>query len=149
MRLLRAVDELAGEGLLGEVLVQAGSNPEFSPRHCRAVKLMPLEEFEARVRQAELVICHAGAGTAIQVVRAGKVAVMMPRRKKYGEVVDDHQIELVRALAEAGRVVPAYEPEELRAAIAEARRRAADARPPEPTRMMQLVAAALDEVTRR
>lgn len=148
MRLLTAVDELAGEGVLADVFVQSGSNTEFRPRFCRHEALVPLEHFEELVRDAELVICHAGAGTAIQVLRAGKTAVMMPRRKHLAEVVDDHQLELVGALAEAGRVVAAYTPEELRPAIIEARRRATTASATEPPRMLALVRAALEDVTR-
>ncbi len=146
MRLLMKVDELAGAGVLDDVFVQSGNNPAFRPRHCKCESLMPLERFEAMVATAELVICHAGAGTAIQVLRAGKQAVMMPRRKKHGEVVDDHQLELVRALAEEGRVVPVYEAEELEPAIAEARRRAAIPSVAEPARMIALVEAALLEL---
>lgn len=48
---------------------------------------------------------------------------MMPRRKKYEEHIDDHQVELVQALAAEGRVIPAYEPEDLPGAIMEAMKR--------------------------
>jgi UDP-N-acetylglucosamine transferase subunit ALG13 len=69
----------------------------------------------------------------------------MPRRRKYGEVVDDHQDELVQALCLEGRVIPAYEPQDLPNAIAEARRRNAQPVPPPPSRMLDRVAQAIEE----
>ena len=48
---------------------------------------------------------------------------MIPRRKKSAEIVNDHQVELVMALAEEGRIVPACETEDLPSAIAEAMKR--------------------------
>ncbi len=47
----------------------------------------------------------------------------MPRRAKYGEHVDDHQLDFARALAETGKVVIAEKPEDLIAAIEEAKKR--------------------------
>ena len=72
--------------------------------------------------------------------------MVMPRRRKYGELVDDHQVELTKALAAEGRVIPAYEPEDLPAAIEEARRRNTQPIPPPPSRMLDLVAQAIEEL---
>lgn len=52
---------------------------------------------------------------------------MMPRQKKYNEHINDHQLQLVQALTAEGRIVPAYEPEDLPHAVAEARKRASPA----------------------
>ncbi len=150
-RLLEAVDRLAGEGFFGgeTVLVQAGNNPNFQPIHCKCEAFLPMEEFVARVHDADLIITHAGAGTLFHVLQAGKVAVVMPRREKYREHVDDHQVELVEALAAEGRVIPAYEPSDLPVAIAEARKRGAHAVPPGPSRMLNLVGRAIEELMRQ
>lgn len=146
-RLLEAVDGLAGQGFFnGEaVLIQRGNDPCFVARHCQQEDWLPMEVFREAVREASVVICHAGAGTLMHVFRAGKVPVAMPRRKKYGEHVDDHQVELVKALVSQGQVVAAYEPEDLPDAVVEARERKRD-----PTlassRMVALVTEATDEL---
>lgn len=147
-RLLATVDRLAGEGAFGgeRVVMQTGSDREFCAAHCAQQAFFPLEAFVRHVADASLVLCHAGAGTLVHVWRAGKVPVVMPRRQQYGEHVDDHQVELTRALAAERCVVPAFEPEDLPAAIAEARRfGAAEARRP-PARLVGLVAEALDRL---
>ena len=146
MRLLDEIDRLAGEGLLEDVFVQSGHNPDFAPRHCRHEPFMPLERFEALIAAAELVICHAGAGTTIQVIRSGKIPLVMPRRLKHGENVDDHQMELTRELVAQGRAVAAYEPADLEAAVGRARELSAIAEPPPPARMLALVREAIEEL---
>jgi UDP-N-acetylglucosamine transferase subunit ALG13 len=69
---------------------------------------------------SELVIVHAGAGSIIQAMQAGKVPVVMPRRASLGEHVDDHQLELVRELAQRGKVVLATDCKSLKQGVARA-----------------------------
>ncbi|MBI3812157.1 MAG: hypothetical protein HY283_08135 [Nitrospirae bacterium] len=108
-----------------------------------------MENFETKIHEADLVISHAGAGTLLQVLHAGKIPIVMPRRKKYGEIVDDHQVELVRTLVDAGRVISANEPEDLPGAIEEARRRNRQPVSAPPSRMIELVSKAIEELTGR
>ncbi|HEY5627216.1 MAG TPA: glycosyltransferase [Nitrospira sp.] len=150
LRLLTAVDRLAGIGAFGHdpVLMQVGKEEGFVPTHCETKTFVSREEFQQLVQQASLVICHGGA-TPLEIIRAGKVPIVMPRRKKYGEIVNDHQVEFVEALAIEGRVIPAMEPEDLPAAIVQARRLNMTRRPLPPSPMVSLVAEALDELMNR
>lgn len=150
-RLLDAMDRFAGQGAFGDetVFIQSGNNPDFRPFYCKHEPFLNMEEFERKINEADLIISHAGAGTLLYALRAGKIPVVMPRQKKYSEVVDDHQVEIVKALSAEGRVVPAYEPEDLPAAIAEARSRHGQSAPAPPSRMLQLVAQAIEEFNKR
>lgn len=125
MRTLAAVDALAAQGFFGAepVIIQSGNNPGFVPQSARATPFMDMEEFVRHVREARVVICHAGAGTLSHVLATGKTPVVVPRRAKYGEVVDDHQLELLEAFVARRLVVSAHEPEDLPAAIREASQR--------------------------
>ena len=149
-RLLDAVDRLAGIGAFGHdsVLMQVGQAEGYVPIHCEAKTFVSREEFQQLVQQASLVICHGGA-TSLEVIRAGKVPVVMPRRKMYGEIVNDHQVEFVQALTTEGRVIPAMEPDDLPAAIAQARQHNMIRRPLPSSPMVALVAQALEELTGR
>jgi UDP-N-acetylglucosamine transferase subunit ALG13 len=121
-RLLGAVEALAASGVLpGPVVVQSGNNPRFVSRVCVVRPFLQMEEFEHHVATARLVIGHAGAGTVVHALATGRTPVVMPRRAIYGELIDDHQVELVRRLAAEGRVVPAWEPADLAGAVALAR----------------------------
>jgi UDP-N-acetylglucosamine transferase subunit ALG13 len=147
-RLLNAVDKLAGDGIFGDesVVIQSGNSHEFRAVHCKQVDFLPMVQFAEMVLDANLVICHAGAGTLHHAFQAGKLPIVMPRRKKYGEHIED-QLELVKTLAADGRIIPAYEPENLPAAIAEARQRNKQPIPPPPSRMLELVARAIEDLT--
>jgi len=124
-RLLEAVDNMAAESKFGDetIFVQSGNNPDFRPRFCQQKAFLSMEEFTECIARATQVICHGGAGTLIHVLQAGKIPVAMPRRKEYKEHVDNHQVELVKALAEKGKVIAALEPADLPGAVAEARHR--------------------------
>src|SRR5437879_223521 len=121
-RLVEGVDRLAEIGLFERepVVMQTGATRDFVPQNCEWRPFLPRPEFDRLMREASLIISHGGS-TPLLVARLGKVPVVMPRRKKYGEHVNDHQLELVDVLATEGRVVPAWEPEDLPAAVREAR----------------------------
>jgi UDP-N-acetylglucosamine transferase subunit ALG13 len=76
--------------------------------------------FEALVRRASLIVTHAGAGSIINAVRAGRRPVVMPRLARRGEIIDDHQVELAETLARAGYVFLARDTADLQAAIVRA-----------------------------
>ena len=52
-------------------------------------------------RSADKVVTHAGVGSILCADREGHVPLVVPRRHDLGEHVDDHQLELARALADA------------------------------------------------
>ena len=147
-RLLDAVDRATEAGAFGseKVLIQAGHNPEFQSDCCEVQPFISMDEFERLMETASLIICHGGC-TQLNAIRLGKVPVVMPRREKYREHVNDHQLQLVEALAAESRIVPAYEPDDLIHAIAEAKR--LNEHPVEipSSPMLSLVAQAIKELT--
>lgn len=111
-RLIESVIENYAE-LPQPVVIQHGNTPLANIEKCVAKPFLGMNEFSSQLKQAELLILHGGAGSVIHAIKAGKIPVIMPRRAQYGEHVDDHQLEFSRALAEAGKVVLAEEPEDL------------------------------------
>jgi len=81
---------------------------------------LPMAAFEAQVAAASLLILHAGAGSVLHAVRAGKTPILMPRRQHLHEHVDDHQLEFARTLAASGHVILAETADDLPPAIARA-----------------------------
>ena len=55
--------------------------------------------------EADVVICHGGIGIISECLSAGKIPLVIPRRKKFGEHVDDHQVEIVNFLLEKGLII--------------------------------------------
>lgn len=57
------------------------------------------------VADADLIIGHAGVGTALDAIASGKVPVLVPRRAHRGEHVDDHQVQIAGWLARSGLAI--------------------------------------------
>lgn len=100
-RLLRAIDEL---GDLGEPLLVQTAGAPVNPRNARCVDFLPYDEMVTSMREASSVVTHAGVGSVLTALTAGKRPVVVPRLRQFGEAVDDHQVEFARRLAETGLV---------------------------------------------
>jgi UDP-N-acetylglucosamine transferase subunit ALG13 len=59
---------------------------------------LPAAELSRAMAESDVVITHAGIGSAISALAAGKRPVFVPRRKQYKEHVDDHQLLIAREL---------------------------------------------------
>lgn len=63
---------------------------------------VPAPELEEAMRAADVVVAHAGTGTALTAFELGIAPVLVPRRHDHGEHVDDHQVPTARTLADRG-----------------------------------------------
>lgn len=67
--------------------------------------IMPQAALLEGVRRADVVVAHAGIGSALGALQQGKVPVLVPRRAKFAEHVDDHQLQIARELASRGLAI--------------------------------------------
>ena len=146
-RLLKEVDQLAGRGMFGDsrVFMQVGHS-KYTPLHCQSEDFVSRDEFQRLVKQASLVICHGGS-TPLEVIRAGHMPVVMPRRKQFREIVNNHQVEFVEALAARGLIIPAMNPEDLPEAISKAKQNGHQVRVTSSS-MVEMVSRSIDELCR-
>jgi len=99
-RLLKGIDELvANHTVEEEVFVQTGYSV-YETKNCKFKQFLDRDEFAEIVDKANIVITHGGTGAIIAAVKKGKKVIAVPRRVKYGEHVDDHQIQIVRQFKE-------------------------------------------------
>lgn len=84
-----------------EVVWQVGATP--APAGARPVvsSLSP-PNFDRLVKESDVVIGHAGIGTALAAMANGKLPILAPRSKEHGEHVDDHQHLIAEELARRG-----------------------------------------------
>jgi UDP-N-acetylglucosamine transferase subunit ALG13 len=138
-RLIEALAALPAEDLV----VQYGhSAPPAAARE--AVDFLGFRDMLDRIEAADVVVTHAGVGSILLARRAGHTPIVVARRQRHGEHVDDHQVELTAALADDGKVIPVWEPAELAAAVAVAPARGAP-RPPVEGPLHRAVRAVLAE----
>ena len=94
-RLLQAVDELIEKGVIDdEVFAQIGYS-DYEPKHFEYKQFLDREEFAAQEGKCDILITHGGTGAIIGAVKKGKKVIAVPRLAKYGEHVDNHQIQLI------------------------------------------------------
>jgi UDP-N-acetylglucosamine transferase subunit ALG13 len=79
----------------------------------RFVDFVDPSEFKNLVAKARLVIAHAGMGSILSALEAGKPIVVMPRRARFREQRNDHQVATARYFATQKRVIAAYEEQSL------------------------------------
>lgn len=105
-RLLDRLKQILPKGT--NVVVQAG--PDSSrvdwPK-ARVEGMMAPDELSSLMEQADVVVTHAGVGSALMAFEAGKSPIMVPRRKSHGEHVDDHQTQIARQFGDLGLAVVA------------------------------------------
>jgi UDP-N-acetylglucosamine--N-acetylmuramyl-(pentapeptide) pyrophosphoryl-undecaprenol N-acetylglucosamine transferase len=80
------------------VLWQTGAT-DVSDLDIRAHDRIPLDQLTAALATADLVIAHAGIGSALTALDLGKCPVLLPRRAQRNEHIDDHQQMIARELA--------------------------------------------------
>lgn len=119
-RLLEAVREVGNE-LPAPVIVQYG-HTEFSDDRFRCVDFLSMDEYQDLVKDADVIIVHAGAGSVINAIRSGTIPIVMPRRVEFAEHVDDHQIEFTDELLKLNKVIVANNTSELRVAVDEVKK---------------------------
>lgn len=78
-RLVRAVDAWAAERGRDDVFAQIGP-AAWRPQHIRWTILLVPSEFKRVFDSAEAIVSHAGVGTTLTALQAGKPILVLPRR---------------------------------------------------------------------
>lgn len=122
-RLVRGGAAIEGDERL---VIQYGS---ATVEHGRGewVDFVGFDELAELMREARVVVCHAGAGSIMLARSCGRTPIVVPRRGDLGEAVDDHQLPLARRLHEAGLVVLVEDETLLTQAVAQAEDSSAEA----------------------
>jgi UDP-N-acetylglucosamine transferase subunit ALG13 len=115
-RLVRAVDEWAGDSRRGDVFAQIGPSG-YRPRHLQYAQFINPLQYEDAVTLADVIVSHAGMGTIITALERGKPILVMPRRGDLGETRNDHQVATARCLEGMKLVHVAMDPAALAARL--------------------------------
>jgi UDP-N-acetylglucosamine transferase subunit ALG13 len=112
-RLIKAVDKACANGLIKEdVFAQIGES-SYKPANLEYSFALKKDKFDEIFKNSSGVISHAGMGTILSAVDNGKPLLVMPRLKRFGEHVNDHQLGTARKFEQLGHVLAAYSEEEL------------------------------------
>lgn len=108
-RLLGAVDALVASGAVeGGAFAQTGASA-YIPKSFPSEAFLDRERFGELMGGSDVVVTHGGTGAIIGAVKRGKKVVAVPRLARFGEHVDDHQVEIVRQFADMGLIEPCFD----------------------------------------
>ena len=112
-RLLRYIDKNIELGnIKGEVIVQAGQT-KYDSENMKILQLIPMEEFKKYIETCDYIITHGGVGSILDGLKASKKIIAVPRLAKYGEHVNDHQIQIINEFASKGYILSCNDLEKL------------------------------------
>ena len=104
-RLLKKIDELIECGLIKEeVIVQAGPT-DYQSSKMKIIDFLPIDEFNNYISKSEFVIAHAGVGSILDCLKKNKKVIAVARLAKYGEIANDHQLEIIDEFTKLGFII--------------------------------------------
>lgn len=95
----------AGDKITEDIVIQSGSSG-VRVRGATQADYFPFNKIIEYLKAARVVISHAGPATVFQsLFMAGKIPIVVPRRKEYGEHVSNHQVFFAEYLEKSGRAI--------------------------------------------
>jgi len=117
-RLLKAIDRLKADNIItDEIFAQTGYS-EYVPQNYEYKPFLDRNEFAQMQEKADIVITHGGTGAIVGALKKGKKVIAVPRLARYGEHVDDHQLQMVGQFKEMNLICECDDCEMLDEAIA-------------------------------
>lgn len=112
-RLLDMVQEEIDNGnILDKVIVQAGYT-KYESKDMEIFDLIDRDKFSDLISKCNILITHGGVGSIITGLQNNKKVIVVPRLSKYGEHVNDHQIQITDNFSKEGYILPVYEDDNL------------------------------------
>ena len=99
-RLILKMDEIAS-ATAEETIIQTGMGKTV-PKTCKYFDFKPREEVLDIQCRARVIVCHAGIGSVLDALTVRRPFIVVPRLKKFGEHMNDHQLDLARAVERRG-----------------------------------------------
>lgn len=100
----RLLDRLENSNIKDEIIVQAG-HTNYKSKKMKIIDFIDYEEMNKLVDKADIIITHGGTGSIVGPLKKNKKVIAAARLKKYGEHVDDHQIQIVDMFADVGYIL--------------------------------------------
>ena len=116
-RLLYEIEKNIENGNINEeVIVQAGFT-KYKSDKMKIFSMTSKENLEDLIKKANLIITHAGVGSIEMSLEHNKKVIAVPRLKKYGEHVNDHQKDIENEFNRKGLIMGINDVSELTFAL--------------------------------
>ena len=116
-RLFVELDRLCEKGVIKDKIFAQTGTSTYIPKHYEYKDFISQEEFLEKVKESNFVISHGASGSIMKALNEDKKVIAVTRLEKYGEHINDHQIQNNEAFGDNGYVIPVFEMDELEDAI--------------------------------
>ncbi len=106
-RLFKKLDDLYDQGILTEFMFAQTGTSIYKPKYYQYKDFISQEEFLENIEAADIVVSHGASGSIMKALKAGKKVIAVTRLEKYGEHINDHQIQNNVAFGSNGYVLVA------------------------------------------
>ncbi len=106
-RLFKKLDALYEDGTLTDTMFAQIGTSTYKPKHYEYKDYITQDEFAEKIKEADIVLSHGASGSIMKALNAGKKVIAVSRLEKYGEHINDHQIQNNEALRDNGYVLMA------------------------------------------
>ena len=120
-RLLQMIDQLLDDGRIDEPVFAQVGNSDYKPKNYKYASFLNKYEFEEKIKECDVLITHSGVATIIAGIKNEKKVIVVPRLSKYGEHVDDHQIQIAQSFSKQNYVIMYTESADLEKLITKAK----------------------------
>lgn len=105
LRCLKEVEKLIDQyNITEEVVAQIGYT-DFETTKYKTIPFTGENEFKEYIKNASVIITHAGSGAIFNSIKAGKKIIAMARLHDFNEMADNHQTEIVKKLSDSGYII--------------------------------------------
>lgn len=98
-RLFKKLDELYEKGIIKDKMFAQLGTSTYKPKHFEYKNFISPEEFDEYIKKSDIVISHGASGSIMKALNANKKVIVVTRLEKYGEHINDHQIQNNEAFA--------------------------------------------------
>lgn len=116
-RLFDEVVKLVDNGdIMEEIIAQTGSLKLHHPK-IKSEQFMSQEDLDYYIDNADIIISHGGVGSILTSIKKNKKVIGVPRLSRFGEHINDHQVDLINALAMKNYIIPVLKIDTLKDSI--------------------------------
>lgn len=99
-RLLKEIDRLVEDKKINEEIFAQIGYSDYKPKNYEYKQFLDRNDFEDKINKCDKIITHGGTGVITKGIKQMKKVIAVPRLKKYGEHVDNHQMQIISEFSE-------------------------------------------------
>lgn len=104
-RCLKMIEELVKVRSIEEKIIAQIGYTDYKPSCMECYDFISEDKYQKYISEARIVISHAGTGALFSSIKKGKKVIAVARLSEYGEMVNNHQLEITRKLSKEGYIL--------------------------------------------